>query len=128
MDALATPVGVKRRVTRRFGLGWRHALEVKRVNRVGDVLTHNGEHLLLALEWTNALEGLRYDADMEVVARAVQVNDLDLSIGDGFQHFGFNPRFVDHAFASVVNRWPCALNLIVAAVHADKPSRMESTA
>jgi len=98
---LTAAVRVKGRVTCGFGLCWSHALEVKCVNGMGDVLLHNGEHLLLPLQGSHALKGWRDDADVEVVARTVEVNDLNHGIGNSLEDFGFNPRFVNHRLASV---------------------------
>ena len=68
MDALPAAVRVKGRVASRFGLGGGHALEVKCVNGVRDVLAHNGEHLLLALKGTYTLKSLGNNANVEMIA------------------------------------------------------------
>ncbi len=128
MHPLTAAVRVKGRVTSGFGLCWGHALEVKRVNGMGDVLTHDGEHLLLPLQGSYALEGRRDDADVEVVAGAVKVDDLNHGIGNSLEDFGFNPRLFNHRLASIPNHEPCALNLIVHCAHADRRPRMVSTA
>ena len=55
MHTLTAAVRVKGRVASRLGLGRGHALEVKRMNRVRNVLFHHGEHLLLPLKGPNVL-------------------------------------------------------------------------
>ena len=88
-----------------------HALEVKRGNGVGNVLLHHGEHLLLTLKRTNALEGLGDDANVEVVAGAVQVDHLNRGFGDGFEHLCFKPCRLNHALASTFRGFAPSLNL-----------------
>ena len=103
MYALSAPVGIECRVASHFGLGGGHALEVKRMNGMRDVLLHDGKHRLLALQRANTIEGFGDDPDVKVVARSVQVNDFNHRFGNSLTHFCFDPLAADHADAS---SWP----------------------
>jgi hypothetical protein len=108
---LAAAVRVKCRITSGFGLCRGHALEVKCVNRMGNVRFHDGEHLLLTLKRAHALKGFGDDTNMEMVARTVQVNDFDRGFWNGFEHLCFNPRRFNHDHASPQPKGAPSLNL-----------------
>ena len=86
MDALPAAVRVEGRVACSFGLCRRHALEVKRVNGMGDVLLHDSQYLLLPLEGSNAFKRLGNNAHVEMISRAVQVNDFNVGFGLSLIH------------------------------------------
>jgi hypothetical protein len=94
-------MGVECSVASHFGLGGGHALEVKRMNRMRNVLFHDSKHRLLTLQRPNAIEGFGDDSDMEMVARSVQVNNLNHGFRNGLAHFRFDPFTAHHLDASL---------------------------
>jgi hypothetical protein len=76
-----------------------------------DVFFHNGKNLLLPLEWAHSIKRRGYDAHVEMVAWAVQVNDFNNGVWNCFEHFCFNPFGPDHAHASTLRGVASSLNL-----------------
>ena len=111
MYPLASTVGVKRCIPCSFCLGGRHALEVKCVNGVRDVLFHDCKDLLLPLKGAHSVKRRRDDSDMEMVTGTMQVNDFNSGVWDCFEHFCFNPFGPYHVHASTLRVVASSLNL-----------------
>lgn len=96
VDSGSSSMWMENSIASCFGLGWSHAFEINSMNWTWYVFFEMIQNYLLALKGTHSIEGLRDDSNVEMVLGSVQINRLNVTIGNDSLDFFFQPLAGHH--------------------------------